>query len=98
MLDIIFGVVFALLLVTAVVEFYIIRGFIRTETSSVENKHLTGREIEEIRRRVSSVGLQAITVNDVFNLIMTIRDTHLGTYEDTDPYVPADPYEDVDER
>ena len=98
MLDIIFGIVFALLLVIAVVEFYIIRGFVRTEISSGEPGHLTGREIEMMRRKLSSVGLQALTADEVFSLIMTIRDTPLGTYEDTDPYIPADPYGDIDER
>jgi len=88
----------ALLLVVAVLEFGIIRGFMRTERSSGGHRHLTGREIEEIRRKLSTVGLAAVSEDDVSNLIMTIRDTHLGTYVDNDPYIPADPYDDVDQR
>lgn len=90
--------IFALLLFISVVEFYIIRGFLRQKQSSGEHRHLTGREIEEIRRKLSTVGMQDISIDDVFNLIMTIRDTHLGTYVDDDPYVPADPYDDIDAR
>ncbi len=88
----------SLLLLVSVLEFIIIRGFLRTEDSEGTHNHLTGREIEEIRRKLSTIGLQAITVDEVFNLIMTIRDTHLGTYVDNDPYIPADPYDDVDAR
>ena len=98
MIDVIFGIVFTLLLLVAVVEFFIIKGFMSHSKAPRQHRHLTGREIEEIRRKLSSVGMQAITIDDVFNLIMTIRDTHLGTYVDGDPYIPADPYEDIDAR
>ena len=94
--DVFFYMIFPLLSVVAVVEFIIIRGFLRTEKSINTNKHLTGREIEEVRRKLSTVGLNGISKWDILNLIKTIRDTHLGTYVDEDPYVPADPYEDVE--
>ena len=84
--------------VIAIFEFFVIRGCLRVNKSSTEQKCLTGREIEEMRRKLASVGLQSITIGDVFNLIKTIRDTNLGKYTDQDPYIPADPYEDVDEK
>jgi len=31
------------------------------------------------------------------NLVKTIRDIQLGLYEDKDPYLPADPYGDIDD-
>ena len=96
--DIILALLFALLFGVAVVEFFIIKGFVKHSDSPRKHSHLTGREVEEIRRKLSSIGIQAITVDDVFNLIMTIRDTHLGTYVDEDPYIPADPYDDIDAR
>ena len=97
-MEIIFYVIFALLLIVVVVEFFMIKGFVRENSVSSEQRHLTGREIEEIRRQLATVGLQSIDVNDVLNIIMTIRDTHLGTYVDEDPYTPADPYDDIDGR
>lgn len=98
-LDIILYGVFPLLSIVSVLEFIIIRGFIKTNAGSGVHKHLTGREIEEIRRKLSLVGgLNAIAKDDVYNLIMTVRDTHLGTYVDEDPYIPADPYEDIEEE
>ncbi len=87
--------VLALLLAVVVVEFFIIRGFLRGEKSSGKHEALTGREVELLRRKLASVGLRAITHDDVYNLIKTIRDTHLGKYVDKDPYIPADPYEDI---
>lgn len=92
----IFFLIFALLLLGNIVQFGIIRGFMRAERSTEGQRHLTGREVEVIRRKLATVGMSAITAVDVYNLIMTIRDTHLGTYVDEDPYVPADPYEDVE--
>jgi len=94
---ILFGIL-ALLLLGNVVQFIMLRGVLKTEKSSGVTTHLTGREVEVIRRKISTIGLQALTEGDVLSLIKTIRDTHLGTYEDTDPYVPADPYDDIDAR
>jgi hypothetical protein len=92
-------VVLTLLLVVAVIEFIIIRGFVMNDGDIEKDvRHLTGREIEELRRKVSLAGMTAVSTETVFSLIMTIKDTHLGTYVDEDPYIPADPYEDIDER
>lgn len=75
----------------------VIRGFLRVEKSNLPIKPLTGWEIEALRRRLASVGMQAITANEVFCLIKTIRDMSLGLWTDPAPYFPADPYEDIDE-
>jgi hypothetical protein len=42
--------------------------------------------------------MQIITPMDVLCLIKTIRDTNLGIWVDSDPYSPADPYEDIDRK
>jgi hypothetical protein len=87
--------ILALLFVVVVVQFGIIRGFLRSEKSKGIHKCLTGREVEQVRRKLSVVGFNAVTPDDVYGLIKTIRDTHLGTYVDDDPYVPDDPYDDI---
>lgn len=89
--------IIVLLLIGNIVQFIMLRGALKIEKLSGEIIHLTGREIETIRRKLSTIGMQAITIGDVFSLIMTIRETHLGNYVDDDPYIPADPYEDIDE-
>lgn len=85
----------ALLFAVIVVQFGIIRGFLRSEKSKGVHKCLTGREIEQIRRKLSVVGFNSVTPDDVYGLIKTIRDTHLGIYVDDDPYIPEDPYSDI---
>jgi len=98
MITLILGIATGLLLIISIVEFFIIRGVLKVEPELGEEKYLTGREIEEIRRKVVAVGKQTITVGEILNIIRTIRDTHLGTYIDEDPYFPADPYDDIDGR
>ena len=88
----------SLLMLGNVIQFIMLRGSLKVETPTGEIKNLTGREVEIIRRKLSTIGIQTITIDDVFNLIKTIRDTHLGIYVDDDPYVPADPYEDIDSK
>ncbi len=86
------------LIAAIVVEAIIIRGFLNSEKSEGGHRCLSGREIELIRRKLSTVGMQAIVIDDVFNLIKTIRDTHIGLYVDSDPYFPADPYGDINSK
>ena len=79
----------------------VIRGMLKTEKSNIENykrKILSGVETEEIRRRVIEYGMSKITINDVLNLIYTKRAIEVGAYEDIDPYVPADPYDGIEEE
>jgi len=97
MTSIILGIIVVLLIAALVVCVGIIRGFLRVEKPIATGvRPLTGYEIEVVRRRLLSIGMQAITPLDVFCLIKTIRDTNLGIWVDQDPYSPADPYEDID--
>lgn len=96
MLTITLIILCSILLVLLSMSLIIIRGFIKQDKSDGKHKQLTGKEIEFIRRKLASVGLQAITKDDVYNLIKTLRDSSLGLYKDDDPYFPADPYEDID--
>jgi hypothetical protein len=98
MVNIIFICVTIFLILGLVVCVGIIRGFLRTEKPNGNIRPLTGREIEVLRRRLSAIGIQAITATDVFCLVKTIRDTNLGVWIDSDPYYPADPYEDIDRK
>ena len=56
---------------------------------------VTGREREEIRRKLVNVGPRAVSSDDVLNLLYTFRQVELGSYKDDDVYVPDDPYTDV---
>ena len=76
----------------------LIRGFILGEdegNKSTIGAPITGTEIELIRRKLVNVGMRSITRSDMFNMMATIRGIHMGTYTDKDPYMPADPYEDI---
>lgn len=86
----------AVMIGVAIVMAIMIRGAFRTQESSGVIESLTGREIESIRRRLASVGMSGVSLAEIFSLIRTLRDIQLGIYKDEDPYVPADPYEDVD--
>jgi len=97
MLEIILFIIIFILVLLVLVEGIIIRGFLKTDKIDSEYKPaaLTGREIEAIRRKLESIGMNAISRADVANLIRTFQLIVLGVYEDKDPYVPADPYEDI---
>lgn len=78
----------------------VLRGALRVDQEDrdqIEIKPLTGRDIEVIRRKLVNVGLGGVSLNEVLNLVKTIRDIQLGVYEDKDPYLPADPYGDIDD-
>ena len=92
--------IFCIILVTfSILSAIILRGVFKTEKdTNRKSKPLTGREVEEIRRKLLLTSLNGITKSEVFDLIRTIRDIQLGIYKDTDPYMPADPYSDVDEE
>lgn len=87
------------LVLVILVQLVIIRGATKTERSSMRDPvFLTGREIELIKRKIESVGMNAISINNVLDMIHTINGIQLGTYTDLDPFLPHDPYEDVDEK
>ncbi len=99
MFEIITISIMVILLAALFVAIFIIRGFLRQERGSAKDiRPLTGKEIEVIRRRLTLIGMNGLTPNDVYCLIKTIRDTNLGLWIDNDPYFPNDPYEDIDER
>lgn len=88
-----------ILFTLVILSVIVLRGVFKTEKeTNRKSKPLTGREVEEIRRKLLLTGLNGITKSEVFDLIRTIRDIQLGIYKDTDPYIPADPYVDVDEE
>ena len=92
------GVIVLLLAIVSVMG-VVIRGAIRREVIDGETfKTLTGREIEQIRIKAITVGMNSITKHEVMNVIHTVRAIQLGTYEDKDPYIPADIYADVEDR
>lgn len=98
MFETILIIIILILISLLIICFGIIRGFLRTEQKTGEIKDLSGKEIEFIRRKLVSIGIQSVSKNEVFSLIKTIRDTNLGTWMDNDPYFPADPYEDIDSK
>lgn len=82
-----------------VFQFFVIRGFLRNDrTNTGKHVPLSGKEIEEIRQKLSSLGIQTVTADDIYNLIRTIWELNLGVYQDTDPYLPFDPYDNVGEE
>lgn len=89
--------VFILMIATFILAM-IVRGALnadRQERNKMNIRRMTGREIETMRRRLVAVGNPALNLSDTFSLILTIREIQLGTYTDDDPWIPADPYEDV---
>lgn len=78
----------------------ILRGALRVEDDRSKSgiKALTGREIEFVRRKLVNIGLRGITLSEAFSLVKTLRDIQLGLYTDEDPWIPADPYEDIDKE
>lgn len=76
-----------------------LRGAIRMHSDDLKNYkvcHLTGREIEIMRRQVLQSGVSSISLQDVMSLITTLNMIQLGNYEDKDPFSPADPYEGLE--
>lgn len=64
------------------------------ELGKIEPRAMTGYEIEGIRRQLIHTGRQDLTLGAALSLIKTLQDIQLGTYEDTNPFVPADIYEE----
>lgn len=89
------------LVVVIVFMFIILRGMIATVGGTFDNykrKNLTGREREDIRRRLIAQGMGAVHPHEVMDLIYSWRALELGQYTDEDPYVPQDdPYDDIEE-
>ena len=87
----------ALVSLLSVVLAFILRGMLISaeEDSSVVATDLSGREVEKIKRRLTTVGVRDISYGDIANLVKTINSIQLGTYEDTDVYIPADSYDDI---
>lgn len=85
-----------LFLVTIAVLAVVLRGAISSQEidPEFEPRALTGREREEIRRRMVNIGTNVVTSDDVLNLLYTIRQIELGNYTDDDVYIPDDPYRD----
>jgi len=87
-------------LIAIIIAIVIIIGFLKENyesNSSYKKTSLTGRDIEYMRRRLKAVGKVAVNTHDIFDLIYVIRDIQLGVYKDEDPYIPADPYENIGE-
>ncbi len=98
MLEIILISATAFLAVACVVLLIIIRGMINFRQEEIDGAKitsLTGREIEAIRRKIIHSGRQDLSYSGALSLVKTLQDIQLGAYEDTDPYVPADPYEGI---
>lgn len=87
-----------LFFITTILLSLVIIGFMRTEKfikDNYEQKVLSGVEIETIRRKVITAGVNSISNAEIYNLIYTIRQIFYGKYVDKDPYIPADTYDDV---
>ncbi|MBU1082738.1 MAG: hypothetical protein KKB59_19790 [Spirochaetes bacterium] len=91
-LSILLALSFAVIYILA----YIIRGAIQESESPPTSKLrvLTGIETEELRRRAILIGKNAITTEEILNLIKTINLMKIGLYRDNDAYVPADIYDE----
>jgi len=89
-----------ILVVIVALGIIVIRGMLASRDSMIDSykrRDLTGREREDIRRRLLASGTSAIHPHEILDLIYTFRSVELGQYEDKDPYVPADPYDDIEE-
>jgi hypothetical protein len=78
---------------------FIIRGALTNNQDMLEDYHrkdLSGTQREEIRRRLIVGGKGAVGAHEILDLIYTFRSVELGQYNDEDPYVPSDPYDDID--
>lgn len=96
-MELILIILLGVFLIISILEGFMIRGFLKTEkfNKNERARGLTGREIESIRRKLDSVGISSISHGDIANLIKTFQLITLGAYQDKDPFIPADPYEDV---
>lgn len=85
------------LLIALVIMGIMLRGALKSEKvdPNFEPRALSGREREEIRRKIVNMGPPAVSSDDVLNLLYTFRQIELGQYTDEDVFVPEDPYEDV---
>lgn len=73
-----------------------IRGAIRREPLKKSDlKFLTGRQIEEMKRRVNLIGINGTDEFEVLCLINTMNGVQLGVYQDEDVWIPNEPYEDL---
>ena len=96
MIEIILGSVMVVLLAGNIIQGIMLRGAMRREPGIDEDlKFLTGRQIEETKRKINNVGLVGVTEHEVLCLINTINGIQLGIYHDKDPWVPDIPYEDI---
>ena len=98
---IIFEILSGVLFLGCLFLLLIVVGFMRTEKFIYENykeKSLTGVEIEEIRRKLIVTGINGLSHSDVFNLIYTIRQIFIGNYQDNNPYLPPDYYDDYKKK
>ena len=90
-------VLFCISVLVNVYVIIVLRGALQTSIidPDFEPHAVTGREREEIRRKLVNVGPRAVSSDDVLNLLYTFRQVELGSYKDDDVYVPDDPYTDV---
>ena len=98
---IIFGSALAVSLVANFLLAFMLKGALTTDEETrgqVKSgiKTLTGREIETIRRKLASVGVRAMKLSEYFSMILTLRLIQTGRYEDEDPWIPPNIYEDID--
>ena len=95
-MELILWILLGLFLIIVVGQAIVIRGAIRQENIIGQVlKFLTGREIEEMKRRVVQIGLNGTSKYEVLCLINTMNGVQLGVYKDEDVWIPEDPYEDV---
>lgn len=79
--------------------FFVFRGATKEDEETIETykrQKLSGVDVETIRRTILAYGRKGISVHDVMDLIYTIRSIQLGQYTDTNPYMPANPYDGFD--
>lgn len=89
-----------LLMIAIAFMILILKGIMASREQMVadyKRRNLSGREREEIRRRLLSQGIGGVHPHEVLDLIYSFRAVELGQYRDSDPYVPDDPYDDLDE-
>ena len=76
----------------------VLRGLLSSNSSEIneQRKKLTGRDREALRRKLIASGFSTVTISEVLDLLHTVRQIELGSYRDEDPYIPDDPYDDVE--
>ena len=98
MLEIIVYSVLGLSLLANFFLVFTLRGAMRKEPINDDSiRELSGKEIETLRRKFVRIGVNGLTNEEIFSLFQTIRSVQLGIYVDSDPWLPANPYEDIDQ-